>query len=89
MIEIQKRDMIIRALKFLQLFYELKPKRCEYTIADIRKTISCSRSNARHWVDMAGFVIPIVDIGYDKHHQKKGPPGKTYGLAEGGLYGLQ
>jgi len=88
MIEIQKRDMIIRAIKFLQLFYEFNPKRCEYTITDIRNAISCSRGNARHWIDMAGFVIPITEIGYDQNHQRKGPPGKTYGLLEGGEYGL-
>jgi hypothetical protein len=42
--------------------------------------MQCSRGNARHWIDAAGFEIPIAEIGVDEFHNKKGPAGKTYGI---------
>lgn len=79
---VRRRDAIIRAIKFIKLFYELKPKKSEITIQQIRNEMQCSRGNARHWIDAAGFELPLAEIGVDNFHSKKGPPGKTYGIFE-------
>lgn len=77
---VRRRDAIIRMIKFIKLFYDLKPKSTEVTIQKIRDTMQCSRGNARHWIDVAGFELPICEIGTDRFHDKKGPAGKTYGI---------
>ena len=75
-------DNINRALKFLKLFYDVKPTRRTYTLRQISNVLGTSNGNARQWIDAAGLEIPLTDVGYDKHHTRKGPPGKVYGLVE-------
>ena len=79
---IRRRDSICRMIRFLKLFYELKPKREKITIQKIKDEIQCSRTNARHWIDAAGFEIPIVEIGLDENHDKRGSAGIVYGILE-------
>ena len=77
---VRRRDAIIRMIRFLKLFYDLRPKQVEITIEKIKNEMQCSRGNARHWIDAAGFELPICEIGIDRFHNKKGRPGKTYGI---------
>lgn len=79
---IRRRDSICRMIRFLKLFYELKPKTAKVTIQKLKDEMQCSRGNARHWIDAAGFEIPIVEIGVDENHSKKGPAGIVYGILE-------
>jgi len=79
---VRRRDSIVRMIRFLKLFYELKPKGSKVTIQKIKKEIQCSRSNARHWIDAAGFEIPITEMGFDENHKRRGPAGIVYGILE-------
>lgn len=77
---VRRRDMVIRVIKFIKLFYDLKPKKTNLTITQIKEALDCSRGNARHWIDVVGFELPITEIGEDDYHDKRGPAGKTYGM---------
>ena len=78
---LQRKDSINRAIRFIKLFYDLKPKDTEITIRQICHKLQCSRTNARHWIDAAGLEeIPIMECGYDKYHDRKGSPGTTFGI---------
>jgi hypothetical protein len=79
---VRRRDSIVRMIRFLKLFYELKPKGSRVTIQKIKNEMQCSRSNARHCIDAAGFEIPICELGHDEKHKKRGPPGIVYGILE-------
>ena len=77
---LQRRDSIVRMLKFIRLFYDLKPKNAAHTVRHIGQALQCSRTNARHWIDAAGYELPIAEVGTDEHHNGKGPAGITYGV---------
>ena len=79
---VRRRDAIIRAIRFLKLFYELKPRGTTATIQKIRDVMQCSRGNARHWIDASSLEIPIAELGHDENHYKKGPAGIVYGILE-------
>jgi len=75
-----RRDNIRRVIRFLRLFYEFRPKNSEVTIRKVCEVLECTRTNARHWIDAAGAEIPIAEVGLNKNHDKKGPPGVTFGV---------
>ena len=79
---VRRRDSIVRMVRFLKLFYELKPKGSKVTIQEIKNEIQCSRTNARHWIDAVSFEMPICELGHDENHYKKGPAGIVYGILE-------
>ena len=75
-----RRDSIRRMIRFIKLFYDLKPKNSHVTILQICEQLECTRTNARHWVDAFGDELPILETGVNKYHNKKGPPGITFGV---------
>ena len=78
----RRRDNIVRAIRFIKMFYTLTPKKNVYTIKQIKKKLGCSRTNARHWRDAAGYELPIMEVGVDKHHCANGPAAITYGVLD-------
>ena len=77
---VQRRDSIIRMLRFIKLFYRLEPLGSELTITQIQRHMHCSRTNVKHCIDAAGFEIPITETGVDTNHTGRGPAGITYGV---------
>ena len=77
-----RKDNIIRAIRFIKIFYDLKPKNAEVTIQPIREKLQCSRTNARHWRDVAGEELPIVEVGTDEYrsNRARGPAAVLYGV---------
>ena len=77
-----RKDNIIRALKFIKIFYDLKPTGAEVTLDQIRERLDCSRTNARHWRDVAGEILPIAEVGDDKYRsdRERGPAAILYGV---------
>ena len=75
-----RRDNIRRVIRFMKLFYDLNPKGARITIRRISQTSGCSRTNSRHWIDAAGFEIPIFEAGKDEYHNRKGPPAMTFSV---------
>ena len=79
---LSRRDSIRRMIRFIKLFYKLEPKDAHVTILKMCETLECTRTNARHWVDAFGDELPIYETGRNKYHDKKGPPGVTFGVVK-------
>ena len=78
-------DNIVRAIKFVKIFYKLEPKyNVEVTIKQIEEVLGCSNENARRWRDDAGYVLPIVERGndYSRNGRRRGPPATLYGVLQ-------
>ena len=76
-------DNIVRAIKFVKIFYKLEPKyNVEVTIKQIEQVLGCSNENARRWRDDAGYVLPIAERGndYERSDRRRGPPATLYGV---------
>ena len=76
-----RRDNIVRALRFIQIFYNLTPKRVAVTDRRIQEVLECSPTNARLWRDVASLELPITDEGYT-NEGRRGPPAKLYGVMQ-------
>jgi hypothetical protein len=77
-----RRDNIVRALKFIKIFYNLTPNGRDVTINQIREALDCSASNARKWRDGAGGVFPLIEMGTDEYRRDcaGGYAAITYGV---------
>jgi len=81
---LSRRDSIRRMIRFIKLFYRLEPKDVHVTILKMCETLECTRTNTRYWVDAFGDELPIFENGTDRHHNKKGRAGTTFGVVQRG-----